>query len=130
MSLLEADHSKAVTLCLDWRHFFSCSPAVLGHISERVPFLVSFPINAQQILSEVSSLGFLLLWIRWLGVAVQSCGAILMLTTQSQQRPHRLGAQSLTSDTKHKVGTPQAPCTSDQLTTNYSFIMKDTNRTS
>lgn len=72
MSLQEADHGKAVTLCFDWRHFFSCNPAVLGHISERVPFLVSFPVNAQQILSEVFFIGFLPFWIRWLDVTVES----------------------------------------------------------
>lgn len=93
MSLLEADHSTAVILHFDQRHFFSCHPGMSGHISERVPFLVSFPINAKQILSEDFSIGFLLLWIRWLcGCEVVRCHSDAD-HPESAQTP-QVGAQS------------------------------------
>lgn len=83
-----------------------------GHISERVPFLVSFPINAKQILSEDFSIGFLLLWIRWLcGCAVVRCcsDADHLESAQTPQVGGTVASEmALTSDTKHKLGIPQA----------------------
>lgn len=96
----------------------------------KIYYLVGFPIHAEQILSGVFSIGFFLLWIRCLSVALQYCSAVLMLTTQSQHRPHTLGAQSPIRWSSLQTPIISLSCVSNQLATNYSFIIKDTNRIS